>query len=83
MICSSISSFVERIVTESEAVACKCSVKKVFLKSLFNKVAGLRLRLWHKCFPVNIARFLKTPFPRTSESCFYPNVYYSKTVHVS
>ena len=34
----------------------------------FKKVAGLRLatlfkkRLWHKCFPVNIARFLRTFF---------------------
>ena len=34
----------------------------------FNKVAGLRpatllkKRLWHKCFPVNFAKFLRTPF---------------------
>ena len=34
----------------------------------FNKVAGLRTatllkkRLWHRCFPVNIAKFLRTPF---------------------
>ena len=34
----------------------------------FNKVAGLRSltllkkRLWHRCFPVNVAKFLKTPF---------------------
>ena len=33
-----------------------------------NKVAGVRAatllkkRLWHKCFPVNFAKFLKTPF---------------------
>ena len=26
----------------------------------FNKVAGLRL--WHRCFPVNFAKFLRTPF---------------------
>ena len=37
-------------------------------ESLFNKVAGLRpatllqKRLWHKCFPVNFAKFLRTPF---------------------
>ena len=39
--------------------------------SFFNKVAGLRpaillillkKRLWHRCFPVNFAKFLKTPF---------------------
>ena len=34
----------------------------------FNKVAGLRLatllkkRLWHKCFLMNFAKFLRTPF---------------------
>ena len=36
----------------------------------FNKVAGrpatlLKKRLWHKCFPVNFAKFLRTPFYRT------------------
>ena len=36
--------------------------------SSFNKVAGLRpaallkKRLWHRCFPVNFAEFLRTPF---------------------
>ena len=36
--------------------------------SVFNKVAGLRAatllkkRLWHRCFPVNFAKFLRTPF---------------------
>ena len=35
-------------------------------ESLFNKVAGLRaaillkMRLWHRCFPVNFVRFLRT-----------------------
>ena len=34
----------------------------------FNKVAGLgpatllKKRLWYRCFPLNIAKFLKTPF---------------------
>ena len=30
----------------------------------FNKVAGLLLKKghWHRCFPVNIAKFLRTPF---------------------
>ena len=34
----------------------------------FNKVAGLRWatllknKLWHRCFPVNFAKFLRTPF---------------------
>ena len=41
---------------------------------LFNKVAYLRpvtllkKRLWHRCFPVNFAKFLRTPFfQNTSE----------------
>ena len=35
---------------------------------LFNKVTGLRpatllkKRLWHRCFPVNFVKFLRTPF---------------------
>ena len=35
---------------------------------IFNKVAGLRLatllkmRLWHRCFPVNFVKFRRTPF---------------------
>ena len=42
---------------------------KHLCQSLFlNKVAGLRpatllkKRLWHRCFPVNFAKFLRTPF---------------------
>ena len=37
-------------------------------ETLFYKVAGLRpatllkKRLWHRCFPVNFAKFLRTPF---------------------
>ena len=38
----------------------------------FNKVAGLwpatliKKRLWHRCFPVNFAKFLRTPLQNTS-----------------
>ena len=55
----------------------RCSVKKVFLKisqnshlchsPFFNKVADLKSanllkrRLWHSCFIVNFASFLRTP----------------------
>ena len=28
----------------------------------FNKVADLKKRLWHSCFPVNFAKSLRTPF---------------------
>ena len=37
-------------------------------ETLFNKFAGLRpatllkKSLWHRCFPVNFAKFLRTPF---------------------
>ena len=43
----------------------------------FNKVAGLRpatllkKRLWHRRFPVNFVKFLRTPFlQNTSGGCF-------------
>ena len=43
----------------------------------FNKVAGLRpttllkKSLWRRCFPVNFAKFLRTPFTQnTSDGCF-------------
>ena len=42
---------------------------------LYNKVAGLRpatllrKRLWHRCFPVNFAKFLTTPL----DDCLYRN----------
>ena len=58
-------------------VFCKKGVLKNFAKFtrkhlpqtlFFNKVAGLRpatllkKRLWHRCFPVNFAKFLSGPF---------------------
>ena len=31
----------------------------------------LKKRLWHRCFPVNLAKFLRTPFSQiTSGACF-------------
>ena len=50
----------------------KCSIEKVVLKN-FAKFTGKQLRqkvpatllkksLWHRCFPVNFATFLRTPF---------------------
>ena len=64
--------------------------------SLFlNKVAGLRFailfkkRLWHRCFPVNFAEFLGTPFfiehlqttsPGSSNSWFF-QLFPSKQTH--
>ena len=61
----------------SEAVAQRCSVKKVFLEisqnsqeNTYARVSFLitlrgnfiEKRLWHRCFPVNLAKFLRTPF---------------------
>ena len=46
----------------------KFSGKHLCQSLFFNEVAGLRPaillknRLWHRCFPVNFAKFLKTPF---------------------
>ena len=59
-----------------EAIVQRCSVKNVFLEislhsqentyaSLFFKkrpTTLLKKRLWHRCFPVNFAKFLITPF---------------------
>ena len=63
--------------TSSEAVAQRCSVKKVFLEisqnsqentctkvSFLMKLPATLLKetLWRRCFPVNFAKFLRTPF---------------------
>ena len=66
---------------------CKKGVLRYFAKFtgkhlhqsfFFNKVAGLRpanslkKRFWHRCFPVNFVKFLRTPFCRTPlDDCFY------------
>ena len=44
----------------AEAVVQRCSIKKVFLE--IRPATLLKKRLWHKCFPVNFAKFLRTPF---------------------
>ena len=52
-------------------VFCKKGVLRNFVKftgkhlcqsHFFNKVALLKKRLRHRCFPVNFAKFLRTPF---------------------
>ena len=38
---------------------------------MFRPATLLKKRLWHKCFPVNFAKFLKTLFlQKTSGGCF-------------
>ena len=50
----------------------RCSVRKDVLRN-FAKFTGrpvtlLKKRLWHWCFPLNFAKFLRTPFYRTPPS---------------
>ena len=61
---------------KAEAVVRRCSVKKVFLEILqsLQENACVRVsiliklqteackRLWHRCFSVNFAKFIRTPF---------------------
>ena len=64
-----------RVRSSCQEVFCRKSVlidfakftrKHLWQSLFFNKVAGLRpatllkTRLWHRCFPVNFAKFLKT-----------------------
>ena len=57
----------------------KLAGKHLYQSLFFNKAAGLspatllKKRLWHRCFPVNFAKFLRTTFERkTPGDCFYP-----------
>ena len=59
----------------TEAVAQTCSIKKVFLKISLNLQENICARvsfsiklqaLWHRCYPVNFANFLRAPFFRTT-----------------
>ena len=44
-----------------------CSVRKGFLRN-FTKFRGKHLRqsLWHRCFPMNFVKFLRTPFSQNN-----------------
>ena len=50
-----------------EAVVQRCSKKMVFLEISQNSQENtwsttlLKKRLWHRCFPVNFLKFLRTP----------------------
>ena len=57
----------------------KFTGKHLCQSQFFNKVAGL----WHRCFPVNFAKFLRTPFltsPLVAASVQYPRFYLDKIV---
>ena len=46
-----------------EAVVQRCSVKQVFLEVSQNSQENACARVsWHRCFPVNLANSLRTPF---------------------
>ena len=59
----------------------KFTGKHLCQRLLFNKVAGRACKsLWHRCFPVNFAKLLRTPsFYRTPPvaACFHNNYFYS------
>ena len=76
---STLSSFHTLLRSSRPEVFCKKGVLKNFEKFtgkhlchslFFNKVAGLRpatllkKKLWHRCFPVNFSKFLRTSFVR-------------------
>ena len=55
----------------SEVLIRRCSVKMVFLEISQNsqentcaRVSFLKKILWHRCFPVNFSKFIRTPFLR-------------------
>ena len=72
----------------SEAVARSCSLKKVFLKipqnsqesGLFFNSNFIKKEIWHRCFPVNFVKFLRTPFLENSSGRLLLNVYFCKDV---
>ena len=59
------SGFIVAVVVQCSEKSCSETFSK---KNHINKAAGLRSatlfkkRLWHRCFPVNFAEFLRTPF---------------------
>ena len=61
----------------------KFSGKQLYQSLFFNKVADIRpatllkKRLWHRCFPVSFAKFLKTLFlQNTSGGCLCAQFYH-------
>ena len=58
--------------------------KKQYQSFFFNKVAGptfLKKKIWHRCFPVNFPKFLRTPFlQKTSGQFLLPCKYLKKLV---
>ena len=56
----------------------RCSVKKIVLRN-FAKFTGKHLkRLWHRCFPLNFTKFLRTPFSQNPSGRLLPKVLMKK-----
>ena len=65
----------------SEAAVKSCSIKKAFLEisqnsqeNAYARVSFLKKRLWHRCFPVNFSKFLRTPFLRNTSGQLFLKV---------
>ena len=68
------------IETPTYLEAASGGVKKMFLKILQSsqenncaRVSLLKKRLWHRCFPVNFAKFLRTPFLQNTSRRLLPH----------
>ena len=73
------------LATSSETAVCSCSLKYMFLiiRNIYRKTSVLesllqrdanfiKKRFQYRCFPVNIAKFLRTAFlSNTSGDCFW------------
>ena len=51
-----------RVKQTSDAVAQRCSLGTMFLKISFRPATLSKKRLWHRCFPVIVSKFLRTSF---------------------
>ena len=58
LICFLTCSYSEMTCRDAEAAIKRCFMKK----DVFKNFAKLKLRLWHRYFPVNFAKFLRTSF---------------------
>ena len=70
-----IQTFISTRFKPRSSLSLRCTAKKMFLKVLRNSQENtcvrvsflitrflLKMRFWHRCFPVNFAKFLRTPF---------------------
>ena len=53
-----------------------------FAKFTGRPVTLLKGRIWHRCFPVNFAKFLRIPFLQTPlDECFCTSITISSATH--